>query len=110
MTTRSSLVFGMIELEEGVIDYIQEEAKSQGLKHPVVLIMDCGCILVQGAVELDIQEIEKAKGYEFYIEAKWVNFFINPKVRQAADSGMIGIESYGAGRFKRLAYHPLPLG
>jgi hypothetical protein len=100
----------MIELEEGVIDYVQEEAKSQGLKHPVVLIMDCGCILSQETVELDIQEIEKAKGYEFYMEAEGVNFFISPKVRHLADSGKIVIESYGAGRFKRLAYHLLPLG
>ena len=97
----------MIELDDGVIDYVREDAKNQGLRRPVVRIMGCGCVMNQDAVELDVQEEEKAEGCEFYMEVEGVRFFVSPKVRHLANRGKIGIMTYGAGRFKRLVYFPL---
>lgn len=99
----------MISLDDGVIDFIWEEAKKTGIAKPVLLIMDCGCIMNQETVELDIKEKGAEEGYEFYMEKDGVEFYVNPKVRPLAENGKISVVPYGAGRFRRLDFNPLDL-
>jgi hypothetical protein len=96
----------MIALDEGVVEFVREEARKSGIKRPVVLIMDCGCMMNKETVELDIKGEGTEKGYDFYLEAEGIRFFVNPKVRHLADRGRIGVMTYGAGRFKRLEFYP----
>jgi len=96
----------MLKVEDGVAKFVKEEAKRSGIEHPVVLIMDCGCMMNEETVELDIKEEGSEKGYEFYMEVKGIKFLVSPKVRHLADKGGIGVMTYGAGRFKRLEYYP----
>lgn len=97
----------MIALENGVIDFIREEAKKAGIVKPVLLLMDCGCIMNQETVELDIKEKGAEEGYEFYMEKDGVDFYVNPKVRHLVENGKISVVPYGAGRFRRLDFNPL---
>ena len=97
----------MIKVESGVADFVRGEAKSQGILYPVVLIMDCGRIMNQETIELDIKDENDAKGYDFYTEVDGLRFYINPKVRLLADKGKIFVTPYGADRFKRLDYSPI---
>jgi hypothetical protein len=96
----------MIALERGVLEFVKEEAKRSGIKKPIVLIMDCGCMMNEETVELDIKEEGAEKGYNFYMEVEGIKFLVNPKVKRLADRGRIGIMTYGEGRFKRLEYYP----
>jgi hypothetical protein len=97
----------LIALDSGVIDFIKDEAKKAGIAKPVLLIMDCGCIMNQETVELDIKAKGSEKGYEFYMEKDGVEFYVNPKVRHLAENGRVSVVSYGAGRFRRLDFNPL---
>jgi hypothetical protein len=97
----------LISLDNGVIDFIKEEAKKAGIAKPVLLIMDCGCIMNQETVELDIKEKGSEEGYEFYMKKEGVEFYVNPKVRHLADKGRISVVPYGANRFRRLDFNPL---
>jgi hypothetical protein len=90
-----------------VIDFIREEAKKAGIVKPVLLLMDCGCIMNQETVELDIKEKGAEEGYEFYMEKDGVDFYVNPKVRHLVENGKISVVPYGAGRFRRLDFNPL---
>jgi len=99
----------LIALDNGVIDFIRETAKKAGIAKPVLLIMDCGCIMNQETVELDIKEKGSEEGYEFYMEKEGVEFYVNPKVRNLAENGKISVVPYGAGRFRRLDFNTLDL-
>ncbi|MEM4720746.1 MAG: hypothetical protein QXT73_01615 [Candidatus Methanomethylicaceae archaeon] len=96
----------MIEIEPGVLEFVRGEADKLGIKKPVVLIMDCGCMMNEGSVELDIKEEGPHEGYELYTEIEGIKFYIKPKVRKSAEGGRIGVKTYGAGRFKRLEFYP----
>jgi hypothetical protein len=102
----SLLLVNMIKVEKDVADFVHGEAKSQGIKRPVVLIMDCGCILNQETIELDIKDENDTTGYDFYTLVDGLKFYINPKLKHLADTGKIFVFSYGEGKFKRLDYSP----
>jgi len=95
-----------IEIERGVIEFVKEEAKRLGIKRPAVLILDCGCMMNDQAVELDIKEDRPYEEYEFYTEVSGVKFYVKSKIRRAVEGGKIGLKTYGAGRFKRLEFYP----
>lgn len=95
----------MIRIDKNVPEFVREDAKSHGIKSPVVLIMDCGCMMNQEAVVLDIRSGPE-EGYEPYTEADGIKFLVSPKVKALADRGRIGVFTYGAGRFKRLDFFP----
>ncbi|MBM5804974.1 MAG: hypothetical protein FJZ49_02745 [Candidatus Verstraetearchaeota archaeon] len=46
----------MLKVEDGVAEFVREEAERSGIKNPVVLIMDCGCMMNEETVELDVRE------------------------------------------------------
>jgi hypothetical protein len=95
----------LISIDRDVPNFVREDAKRQGIENPVVLIMDCGCMMNQEGVVLDIKS-HSEDGYEPYREVDGIKFFISPKVKASADGGRIGIFTYGAGRFKRLEFFP----
>jgi hypothetical protein len=96
----------LIILDKGVKKFVREEARKSGIKNPIVLIMDCGCMMDKETVELDIKEKGTEKGYDFYLEVDGIKFFVNPKVKHIADIGRIGVMNYGEGRFRRLEFYP----
>ncbi|MCX8182344.1 MAG: hypothetical protein N3D12_04440 [Candidatus Methanomethyliaceae archaeon] len=96
----------MIEIDAGVIEFVKNEAKRLGINRPAVLILDCGCMMNEEAVELDIKEDQHYEGYELYNEVEGIKFYIKSKIRRAAEGGKIGLKTYGAGKFKRLEFYP----
>jgi hypothetical protein len=95
----------MIKVDRKVPKFVRDEAKKMGLAKPVVLIMDCGCMLNQETVEVDIRS-EPEEGYEPYTEVDGIGFFVSPKVRSLADSGRLVVTEYAAGKFKKLEFCP----
>jgi hypothetical protein len=90
----------------GVIAFITAEAAKASIKKPMVIIMDCGCMMNQEAVEVDLREDRDEPGHEFYFERGGIKFLVSPKIRHLADRGRLGIVVYGGGRFKRLEFSP----
>lgn len=97
----------MIEIEPGVIEFVKDEAKRLGINKPAVLILDCGCIMNQESVELDIKEDRQYEGFEQYTEVDGIKFYIKSKIKSAAEGGKIKLKTYGAGRFRRLEFYPV---
>jgi len=97
----------MITIGKDVPELVYEEESKRGIRKAAVLIMDCGCMMNQETVVLDIQEeTDVPEGYDFYTENNGVKFYVSPKVRKLADRGRIGVVTYGTGRYRRLEFFP----
>lgn len=90
----------------GVVALVKAEAERASIKRPMVLIMDCGCMMNQESVEVDIREDGDEPGFEPYLVKNGVRFLVSPKVRHLADRGSLGVTVYGGGRFRRLEFTP----
>jgi hypothetical protein len=90
----------------GVIAFIKAEANRVSIKKPMVLIMDCGCMMNQESIEVDLRDDRDEPGHEFYFEKEGVRFLVSPKIRHLADRGSLGVVVYGGGRFRRLEFSP----
>ena len=95
----------MIKIGREVLKFVREEAKKTGIAKPVVLLMDCGCMLNQETVEVDIKSGPE-EGYAPYTKVDEIPFFVSPKIRHLADKGRLAVSAYGAGKFKKLEFIP----
>jgi hypothetical protein len=93
-----------MKLGRGVITLIKAEAVKASFKKPMVLVMDCGCMMNQESVEVDIREDRDEAGFEPYFVKNGVRFLVRPKIRHLADEGRLGVMIYGGGRFRRLEF------
>jgi len=96
----------MMKLGRGVMALVKAEAAKASIERPVVLVMDCGCMLDQESVLVNIREDRGEPGYEPYFERDGVRFLVSPKIRHLADEGSLGVVAYGGGRFRRLEFTP----
>lgn len=96
----------MMRVRRGVIAFIKAESAKASIERPMVLVTDCGCIMNQESVEVDLREYGEEPGYEPYFERQGVRFLVNPKIRHLADTGSLGVVAYGGGRFRRLEFFP----
>lgn len=96
----------MISIGEGVSEFVKAEAKSNGIIHPVVFLMDCGCIMNSESVEIDIREGGTEKGFDASVNQDGVRFFVHPRVMHLAEGGSIEVVTYATGRYKKLVFFP----
>lgn len=97
----------MMRVGKGVIAFIIAEAARASIKKPMVLVMDCGCMLNQESVEIDLKEDRDEPGFERYLEREGVRFLVSPKIRHIVDQGSLEVVVYGGGRFRKLEFLPI---
>lgn len=96
----------MLKVGKDVMAFIKAEATRASIKKPMVLLMDCGCMLNQESVDVDLREDRDEPGFEPYFERQGVRFLVSRKIRHLADGGRLEVEAYGGGRFKKLVFSP----
>ncbi|MCQ5377617.1 MAG: hypothetical protein NO516_06155 [Candidatus Methanomethylicia archaeon] len=96
----------MIGIEREVLEFIKSEAHRQGIKRPIVLLMDCGCMLNTDSVEVDIKEEGGEGNLVQYLVKDGITFYVSPKIRRIADKGRLSVTTYGNGKFRRLDFIP----
>lgn len=96
----------MISIGKGVVEFVKAEAKVIGISRPVVLLIDCGCIMNSESVEIDIRESGSEKGFDTCVNLEGVRFFVHPKVMRVVEGGSIEVETYATGKFKKLVFVP----
>lgn len=96
----------MMKVGRGVMSLVKEEAAKASMKKPVVLVMDCGCMMNQESVLIDIREEGEGEGFDEYFMRDGVRFLVSRKIRHLADEGRLEVAVYGGGRFRRLEFVP----
>lgn len=96
----------MMKVSGGVVELIKAEAAKASIKKPMVLIMDCGCMMNRESVEVDIREAGDEPGFEPYFIKNGVRFLVSPKIKHIADEGSLVVTVYGGGKFQRLDFVP----
>lgn len=94
----------MMRVRGRVIAFIKAEAAKASIKKPMILVMDCGCMMNRESVEVDLREYQDEPSHELYFEMEGVRFLVNPKIRHIADQGSLEVVSYGGGRFRKLEF------
>jgi hypothetical protein len=94
----------LMKLGRGVVALVKAEAEKESIERSMVLIMDCGCMMNQESVEVDIREEDDLEGFESYFTKGGVRFVVSPKVRHLADMGRLVVATYGGGRFRRVEF------
>lgn len=98
--------FQVIRIEKDVLEFIKSEAVKQGIRRPIVLLMDCGCMLNTDSVEVDIKEEGGQGNLIRYLEKDGIAFYVSPKIREIADKGGLRVTTYANGKFRRLDFIP----
>jgi len=95
-----------MKVGKGVVTLVKAEAAKASIKKPMVLVMDCGCMMNRESVEVDIREDRDEAGFEPYFVRNGVRFLVSRKIRHLADEGSLRVTIYGGGRFRRVEFSP----
>jgi hypothetical protein len=96
----------LMKVGRGVMALVKAEAAKASIEKPMVLVMDCGCMMNKESVEVDIRDERDEPGFEPYFVRNGVRFLVKPKIRHLADEGSLGVVVYGGGRFRRVEFSP----